>query len=42
VAVEMEELELAGLFPVIIGVDDVQETKPHPEGILMALERIGV
>ena len=42
VAVELEELELAGLFPVVIGVDDVQETKPHPEGILMALERIGV
>ena len=42
VAVELEELGLAGLFPVVIGVDDVQETKPHPEGILMALERIGV
>ena len=42
VSVELEELGLTSLFPVVVGIDDVQETKPHPVGILMALERIGV
>lgn len=42
VAVELEELGLTSLFPVVVGFDDVQETKPHPEGVLKAMERIGV
>jgi pyrophosphatase PpaX len=42
VAVEVEELGLTSMYSVVVGIDDVQETKPHPEGILMALERIGV
>ena len=42
VSVELEELGLTGLFPVVVGIDDVQETKPHPEGILQVLERLGV
>jgi HAD superfamily hydrolase (TIGR01509 family) len=42
VAVELEELGLTGMFPVVIGIDDVLETKPHPEGVLKALNRLGV
>lgn len=37
-------LRLAGLeaeFIVVIGADDVQRPKPHPEPVLMALERAG-
>lgn len=30
-----------GLFDVLIGADDVQNPKPHPEPVLMALERLG-
>ena len=37
VSVEVEELGLTGIFPVVVGIDDVQETKPHPGGILKAL-----
>jgi len=31
-----------GLFDVLIGADDVENPKPHPEPVLMALERLGV
>ena len=31
-----------GLFEVLIGADDVKNSKPHPEPVLMALERLGV
>src|ERR1700747_95694 len=37
-------LRLAGLedaFTVIVGADDVTPPKPHPEPVLMALERLG-
>ncbi|HZI21204.1 MAG TPA: pyrophosphatase PpaX [Gemmatimonadales bacterium] len=37
-------LRLAGLedaFSVIVGADDVTHAKPHPEPVLMALERLG-
>lgn len=30
-----------GLFEVLIGADDVENPKPHPEPVLMALERLG-
>ena len=42
VSVELEDLGIAVRFPVVIGFDDVKETKPHPEGILRALEQLGV
>ncbi len=42
VSVELEELGLTGLFPVVVGIDDVQKTKLHPEGILKALAYFGV
>ena len=42
VSVELEELGLTDFFPVVVGIDDVQETKPHPEGILKALAYFGV
>ncbi len=41
-SVEIEELGVTARFPVVIGYDDVVVTKPHPEGILKALERLGV
>lgn len=31
-----------GLFEVLIGGDDVENPKPHPEPVLMALDRLGV
>ena len=31
-----------GLFDVLIAADDVKNPKPHPEPVLMALERLGV
>ena len=38
-------LQVAGLetaFTVIVGADDVEHPKPHPEPVLTALERLGV
>ena len=40
-AYEVEELGLGDLFQTIIGIDDVTRPKPHPEGVLLALERMG-
>jgi pyrophosphatase PpaX len=33
---------LEGIFPVIVGADDVTNPKPHPEPVLQALDRLGV
>lgn len=33
---------LLATFDVIVGGEDVKEHKPHPEGLLRALERLGV
>lgn len=30
-----------GVFEVVIGADDVENPKPHPEPVLMALEKLG-
>ena len=38
---EMEELQVREFFPVVIGLEDVTNAKPHPEGLLLALERLG-
>jgi phosphoglycolate phosphatase-like HAD superfamily hydrolase len=37
---ELKELGVSALFSVIIGFEDVSKYKPHPEGIILALERI--
>ena len=42
VSAELEELGIAGRFPVVVGLEDVSEPKPHPEGVLRALEQLGV
>ncbi|MFC1949830.1 HAD family hydrolase [Chloroflexota bacterium] len=39
---ELQELGVADLFSVKIGFEDVTLHKPDPEGINMALERLGV
>ena len=36
-----DALELHGLFDVVVGADDTERHKPHPEPILHALERLG-
>lgn len=41
-SVELEDLGLTSRFPVVIGINDVREAKPHPEGILKALELLDV
>ena len=42
VSAEVEDLGVADRFPVVIGFEDVSEPKPHPEGVLKALEQLGV
>ena len=34
--------DLRGIFDISISMDDVTETKPHPEGYLSAAEQLGV
>jgi pyrophosphatase PpaX len=34
-------LDLEGFFEVVVGADDTERHKPHPEPILCALERLG-
>lgn len=38
----LDNLSLRNYFPVIIGPDDVAESKPHPEVFLKAADRLGV
>ncbi|MDN8994255.1 HAD-IA family hydrolase, partial [Staphylococcus aureus] len=42
VAPILEALGIAHLFDVIIGGDDVQNKKPHPEPLLLVAERLSV
>lgn len=35
-------LQATHLFEVIVGADDVEHVKPHPEPVLLALEKLGV
>jgi len=37
---ELEELGVANLFSMIVGFEDVNHHKPHPEGINLALSRL--
>jgi HAD superfamily hydrolase (TIGR01509 family) len=39
---EIEELGLAGFFEVVICHEQIRNRKPHPEGIEIALEKLGV
>jgi phosphoglycolate phosphatase-like HAD superfamily hydrolase len=39
---EMREAGIDGLFAAVIGFEDIANHKPHPEGVLLALERLGV
>lgn len=34
-------IEAEDLFDTVIGLDDVQHAKPHPEPLLLAMERLG-
>ena len=38
----LTRLGLIRFFPVVIGGDSVQKKKPHPEGLLAALEQLGM
>ena len=39
---ELEELGVASLFSVVVGFEDVARHKPDPEGVELALDRLGV
>ena len=39
---ELEDLGIAARFRVVMGLEDVSEPKPNPEGILRCLEQMGV
>lgn len=38
----LDLLDAEGIFEAVIGMDDVTKTKPDPEPILLALDRLGV
>ena len=38
----MKLMNIEHLFETIVGFDDVEHVKPHPEPVLVALERLGV
>ncbi len=40
-AVELEELGVDALFPCIVGVEDVVNAKPHPEGLRRVMACLG-
>lgn len=40
--ISLVELYMDGLFDVVITGDDVNRPKPHPEGILKALNQLGI
>ena len=42
VAPLLEALDIAKYFSVIVGGDDVQNKKPHPEPLLMVAEKLGL
>ncbi|MDU1457964.1 MAG: phosphoglycolate phosphatase, partial [Klebsiella sp.] len=42
VAPLLEALDIAKYFSVVIGGDDVQNKKPHPEPLLMVAEKLGL
>jgi pyrophosphatase PpaX len=40
--IELRRTQILEYFSVIIGLEDVEEQKPHPEGINLALSRLNV
>lgn len=42
VAPLLESLDIAKYFGVVIGGDDVQNKKPHPEPLLLVASRLGM
>nr|MCX3323979.1 phosphoglycolate phosphatase [Bacillus paranthracis] len=42
VAPLLEALDIAKYFSVVIGGDDVQNKKPHPDPLLLVAERMGI
>jgi len=39
---ELEALEMAPLFAVVVCAEDIVRRKPHPEALLLALQRLGL
>ena len=39
---ELADLGVAGLFQVVVCAEDIVNRKPHPEALLLALERLGL
>jgi HAD superfamily hydrolase (TIGR01549 family) len=39
---ELQSLEVAPFFEAVVCAEDIQHRKPHPEGLLIALDRLGV
>jgi 3-amino-5-hydroxybenzoic acid synthesis related protein len=37
----LEHFRVRSFFPVVVGSDQIQNPKPHPEGVLVALDRLG-
>ena len=42
VSAELEDLGVDARFSVVVGLEDVTEPKPHPEGILRALKQLSI
>jgi len=42
IAAALEKYSITGLFDVVVGGEMVERFKPDPEGVLLALERLGV
>ncbi len=38
---ELKEVDIADMFSAVVGLEDVSKYKPHPEGINLALNRLG-
>lgn len=42
VATEVERHGLASFFATVVCGDDIERKKPHPEGLLLAMSRVGI
>ncbi len=40
--IELEETGVANMFSVVVGFEDVDQPKPNPQGVNIALSRLGV
>lgn len=41
-SLSVEKFGLSHLFDTVVGLEDVKQAKPHPESLLLALDRVGV